>query len=90
MAQAVLDQREVTDVNKLAVRLLCSAKRLTSLVRLNYLAPDIIASILDGTQPSHINCKTLRCFNLPMDWALQRKMLGFPDQPDYLRAAPGW
>lgn len=89
-AQAVLDEREVTHVNELAARVHCHPKKFTSLVRLNYLAPDIIASILDGTQPAHINCNTLRTFNLPMDWSLQRKMLGFPDQPDFLRAAPGW
>jgi len=90
VAQALLDQRDVVDVNALAARVHCSPKKLTSLVRLNYLAPDIIASILDGTQPRHINCTTLRSYHLPMDWSLQRKMLGFPDQPDFLRAAPGW
>jgi hypothetical protein len=59
-------------------------------VRLNYLAPDIIASILDGTQPSDLDCRKLMAFDLPMDWTLQRRLLGFPDQPDFLRAAPGW
>ena len=59
-------------------------------MRLTYLAPDIIASILDGTQPAHINCNTLRKYNLPMDWSLQRRLLGFPDQPNYPKAAPGW
>ena len=90
MVQAVLDDRSVTHVTELARRMHCTPKRFTSLVRLNYLAPDIIASILDGTQPANLNCNTLRTFNLPMDWTLQRRMLGFPEQPDFLRAAPGW
>jgi DNA invertase Pin-like site-specific DNA recombinase len=89
-AQSVLDERSMWHVNELASRIGCHPKKFTSLVRLNYLAPDIIASILDGTQPAHINCETLRTYNLPMDWSLQRKLLGFPDQPDFLKAAPGW
>jgi site-specific DNA recombinase len=89
-AQAVLDQRASGHVNELAAKIGCHPKKFTSLVRLNYLAPDIIASILDGTQPAHINCNTLRTYELPMDWTLQRKLLGFPDQPDFLKTAPGW
>jgi hypothetical protein len=68
----------------------CHAKRFTRLVRLNYLAPDIIAAIRDGTQPPELTCGTLMGADLPMDWGLQRRLLGFPDQPDFLRAAPGW
>ena len=89
-AQRVLDERSVCYVNELAARIRCHPKRFTRLVRLNYLAPDIIASIRDGTQPAHLTCKTLMSADLPMDWSLQRRLLGFPDQPDYLRAAPGW
>ena len=89
-AQAVLDERTSYCINELSARIHCHPKKFTSLVRLNYLAPDIVAAILDGTQPAHINCETLRSFNLPMDWTLQRKLLGFPDQPDFLKAAPGW
>ena len=89
-AQCVLDDRSVWQVTELAARVRCHPKRFTRLVRLNYLAPDIIASIRDGTQPAHLNCQTLMSAELPMDWSLQRRLLGFPDQPDFLRAAPGW
>lgn len=89
-AQLVLDERAVCDVNEMAGRIGCHPKRFTRLVRLNYLAPDIIASIRDGTQPSALDCRILMATDLPMDWTLQRRMLGFPDQPDFLRAAPGW
>lgn len=48
------------------------------LVRLTYLAPDIVASILDGTQPSELTRGTLLKQDLPLDWAMQRRQLGFP------------
>jgi hypothetical protein len=89
-AQRVLDEREVWQVNEMAGRVGCHPKRFTRLVRLNYLAPDILASIRDGTQPSALDCQTLMAADLPMDWSLQRRMLGFPVQPDFLKAAPGW
>jgi site-specific DNA recombinase len=89
-AQRILDDRRFWTVTDLAAEVGCHAKRFTRLVRLNYLAPDIIASILDGTQPPKLDCRSLMAADLPMDWALQRRLLGFPDQPDFLRVAPGW
>lgn len=90
LAQAALDDRSVCNVIGLSAKVGCHPKRFTRLVRLNYLAPDIIASILDGSQPAEVNCSTLMNSEIPMDWSLQRRLLGFPDQPDFLRAAPGW
>ena len=48
------------------------------LVRLNYLAPDIVAAIIDGVQPESLSRRELMRFDLPMDWRLQRRLLGFP------------
>jgi len=90
MAQAALDDRSICTVLELAAKVHCHPKKFTRLARLNYLAPDIVASIRDGTQPRTLTCRALMEVKLPMDWALQRRMLGFPDQPDFLRAAPGW
>lgn len=89
-AQVVLDERSIWNVNEMAARIWCHPKRFTRLVRLNYLAPDIAASIRDGTQPTAVDCRTLMAADLPMDRSLQRRLLGFPDQPDFLKAAPGW
>lgn len=89
-AQQTLDAREVWHVNELSAKIGCHPKRFTRLVRLSYLAPDIIAGILDGTQPAELTARKLMESEIPMDWALQRRLLGFPDQPDYLKAAPGW
>lgn len=89
-AQAALDDRSVSTLLELAARVHCHPKKFTRLAWLNYLAPDIVASIRDGTQPPELTCRTLMAAKIPMDWALQRRLLGFPDQPDFFRAAPGW
>lgn len=48
------------------------------LLRLSYLAPDIVAAILDGRQPPRLNRQRLaRVSGLPVDWQAQRDMLGF-------------
>ncbi|MBL8651288.1 MAG: recombinase family protein [Sphingopyxis sp.] len=48
------------------------------LVRIGYLAPDIVTAILDGRQPAHLNRQRLaRVTNLPIEWQRQREMFGF-------------
>ena len=42
-----------------------------------FLAPDIVESILEGHQPPDLTFAKL-CEELPLDWAEQRKKLGFP------------
>jgi len=48
------------------------------LVRLGYLAPDIISAIIEGKQPANITRQKLaRIGSLPMRWDEQRVLLGF-------------
>jgi site-specific DNA recombinase len=48
------------------------------LIRLNYLAPDIIAAILDGKQPVDLTANRLMAdTRFPLDWRAQRGALGF-------------
>lgn len=48
------------------------------LLRIGFLAPDIVAAILDGRQPVQLNRERLaRATNLPIGWQQQREMLGF-------------
>lgn len=55
-----------------------SKQHLIRLARVGYLAPDIITAIVEGRQPPELsNAKLLRCPNLPIDWAEQRRLLGF-------------
>lgn len=55
-----------------------SPRHLQQLTRLSYLAPDIISSIIDGTQPVDLTGrKILRIGSVPLCWTAQRKLLGF-------------
>jgi site-specific DNA recombinase len=58
------------------------------LVRLNYLAPDIVAAIHDGTQPASLTRTRLMHFDLPIDWRLQRTLLGFDEKPELTATPP--
>lgn len=51
---------------------------LVRLARLRFLAPDITLAIIEGRQPVELTARALlRCGELPVDWADQRKALGF-------------
>ncbi len=53
-------------------------RHLQQLVRLSFMAPDIISAIVDGTQPPDLTGrKIMRINKIPLDWAGQREMLGF-------------
>ena len=46
--------------------------------RLNYLAPDIVAAILDGEHPVDLTANKLMAdTRFPLDWRAQRAALGF-------------
>lgn len=48
------------------------------LLRIAWLAPDILAAIVEGRQPPQLTGrKLLRATNIPLDWAGQHRMLGF-------------
>lgn len=48
------------------------------LLRISYLAPDIVAAILEGRQPVQLNRQRLaRATSLPINWHDQREALGF-------------
>lgn len=53
--------------------------RLTSLIRLSYLAPDIVRAFLEGRQPIELTPTRLMQLSkdLPNDWSEQRRFLGF-------------
>ena len=62
----------------LAKRKGVSPSYFTRLVRLSYLAPDIIQAILDGRQPRDLTAdKLLTHSRLPLTWHEQRRVLGF-------------
>jgi len=76
-AQRLVEENRECPVEELARELDCRPAHFTRLVRLNYLAPDIVTAIFDGTQPPTLTRENLLKANLPTDWSLQRKLLGF-------------
>lgn len=48
------------------------------LLRLSYLAPDIISAILDGRQPAGLTRQKLARSPIPVEWSEQLQSLGFP------------
>jgi DNA invertase Pin-like site-specific DNA recombinase len=50
---------------------------LADMMRISYLAPDIVAAIVDGRQPVSLKRKTLMATPLSLDWSEQRRQLGF-------------
>ena len=47
------------------------------ILKLGFLAPDIVEAILDGKQPRKLTLKSLFESSLPQSWPEQRKQLGF-------------
>ena len=87
--EMIASSRELSP-EQIAQQLNVSLTYLMKLLRLNYLAPDIITSIMDGAQPQDLTRRRLMDANLPLDWALQRKLFGFPDQPPMRTCEPTW
>ena len=55
-----------------------NASYFTRVLRIAYLAPDIIEAIIEGRQPPELTAnKLVRVKNLPIVWADQREYLGF-------------
>jgi len=52
-------------------------KRLARLLGLNWLAPEIVTAILDGSQPPALTPRILLRTKLPLDWEAQKTTLGF-------------
>lgn len=70
-------QNEACTIGQLAKEAGISDSYFTRILRLNYLAPEIVRAILTGTQPPGLNAKKLvSASRLPMLWQDQRKLFG--------------
>ncbi len=76
--QRLLEEHREWSLKDLAQAFGCRPAHFARLVRLNFLSPDIITSILDGTQPATLTYELLIKAALPLDWSLQRRLFGFP------------
>jgi len=77
LAQRMVFDNRDKPISELARTFGRRSQSFVRLVRLNYLAPDIVGSILDGGQPKGLTRKSLMKADLPVDWILQRKLLGY-------------
>ena len=50
--------------------------QLSRLIKLSYLAPDIVAMLLEGRQPASLTRRRLMAAELPLAWSEQRTLLG--------------
>lgn len=76
-AQRLVEENRELDLDDLAKMHGCRTAQFARLIRLNYLAPDIVTAVFDGTQPPGLNRKVMLNSNVPTDWAIQRKLYGF-------------
>jgi DNA invertase Pin-like site-specific DNA recombinase len=62
-----------------ARRIKTNANYITALLRISFLAPDIIAAVLDGRHPTTLTARNFitKTHTLPREWSLQRRHLGF-------------
>jgi len=55
-----------------------SERHLSQLLRVSWLAPDILAAIAQGRHPPTLTGRRLlRAANVPLDWGKQRRFFGF-------------
>lgn len=73
----MLEAGEFATIADLARSERIAASFLTRTMRLAQLAPDLVESILDGSQPSGLKLEALRS-TLPMAWSEQRAILNTP------------
>lgn len=81
-AQALVYEERTLSFEEVARRLHRREAFVMRALRLNYLAPDITAAIIDGRQPADLTRRKLLNTSIPMDWAQQRVLLGFPARHD--------
>ena len=82
LAEARVARERVLAAPELTIKDIASAsgqcrKRLGRLFGIAYLAPDIVAAILQGRQPPALSTRTLLTAKLPLAWDRQKTMLGF-------------
>ncbi|MES2987948.1 MAG: recombinase family protein [Pseudomonadota bacterium] len=77
-ARDVLATSEADEFEELASQIGYGREHAADLLRIGYLAPDVVSAILDGRQPQDLTrTKLMRWASVPLDWSEQRLVLGF-------------
>lgn len=69
---------EAGNVSDLAEKLGYKPSYVTRILSLNNLAPDIVESILAGTEPEGMSIAKITAQSIPENWNEQRRLYGFP------------
>lgn len=77
----MLESGDFATIADLAEHERIAAPYLTRTLRLSFLAPDLVESILDGRQPSNLSLEMLRK-PLPTRWSEQRQLLSSKSHSD--------
>jgi len=77
---AMLINGEAGNMTDLAAKLGRKPAYVTRILSLNNLAPDIVESILAGTEPEGMSIARLTDKPIPEDWTEQRQLFGFPER----------
>jgi hypothetical protein len=70
----------VAGLGELAIQEGVSGSYASRIIRLAFLAPDMLSAIMEGRQPKDLTAIRLLqecCRGLPVDWQQQRSVLGF-------------
>lgn len=70
-------QSPTTSINQIALQRRVCRHRFRRLIKLSWLAPDIVTAIVEGRHPASFTAKQLLAANLPIDWVGQKRLLGF-------------
>jgi site-specific DNA recombinase len=69
---------EVQSISEIARREGITVRYVSRLIRLGFLAPEIVEAMVEGRQPAELSAESLsRHGDLPLDWQQQRAALGF-------------
>jgi len=71
---------EANNLTDLAAKLGIKTSNMVRTLSLNTLAPDIIESILAGTEPDGLSYSRITSKPIPEDWNEQRRLYGFPER----------
>jgi hypothetical protein len=73
-----LAKGEIGSAREISRREKIDASEISRIIRLAFLAPDIVEAILAGRQPAELTPRHLMRSELPLEWHRQRRLLGFP------------
>ncbi len=75
-ARRLVETNPQMTIKDIAARQRQCRQRLAKLIRLSWLAPDIVTAIVEGRHPPRLTPKLLLDANLPVAWSAQRERLG--------------